>query len=112
VSRFWAPSNREDSVVNADSYLALSEQLASSYRRQGAILIQDNAWHHKGRGGLDLVPIQPALVGGTYWRVGEYGGKTFPTALGGTLGGVSWFSPLPHGRNSSRRENQDRRKPT
>lgn len=38
---------REDSVFNADSYLGFLEQLARSYRRQGAILIQDNASYHK-----------------------------------------------------------------
>ena len=38
---------REDSVFNADSYLSFLEQLARSYRRQGAMLIQDNASYHK-----------------------------------------------------------------
>ena len=38
---------REDTVFNAESYLAFLEQLARSYRRQGAILIQDNASYHK-----------------------------------------------------------------
>ena len=38
---------REDTVFNASSYLAFLEQLARSYRRQGAILIQDNASYHK-----------------------------------------------------------------
>jgi hypothetical protein len=38
---------REDRVFNADSYLSFLEQLARSYRRQGAILIQDNASYHK-----------------------------------------------------------------
>ncbi len=38
---------REDTVFNASSYLTFLEQLARSYRRQGAILIQDNASYHK-----------------------------------------------------------------
>ena len=38
---------REDTVFNASSYLAFLEQLARSYRRQGAMLIQDNASYHK-----------------------------------------------------------------
>lgn len=38
---------RQDTVFNADSYLTFLEQLARSYRRQGAILIQDNASYHK-----------------------------------------------------------------
>jgi transposase len=38
---------REDTIFNASSYLAFLEQLARSYRRQGAILIQDNASYHK-----------------------------------------------------------------
>ena len=40
---------REDTVFNAESYLAFLEQLARSYRRQGAILIQDNPSYHKDR---------------------------------------------------------------
>jgi transposase len=35
-----------DSVFNASTYLALLEQLARRYRRQGAMLIQDNASYH------------------------------------------------------------------
>ena len=38
---------REENVFNADTYLAFLDQLARSYRRQGAILIQDNASYHK-----------------------------------------------------------------
>jgi transposase len=38
---------RQDTVFNASSYLAFLEQLARRYRRQGAILIQDNASYHK-----------------------------------------------------------------
>jgi DDE superfamily endonuclease len=39
---------RQDSVFNADTYLAfLQQQVAPHYRRQGAILIQDNASYHK-----------------------------------------------------------------
>ena len=34
---------RQDTVFNAATYLAFLEQLARRYRRQGAILIQDNA---------------------------------------------------------------------
>ena len=34
---------RQDTVFNASTYLAFLEQLARCYRRQGAILIQDNA---------------------------------------------------------------------
>jgi transposase len=37
---------RPDTVFNACTYLAFLEQLARSYRRQGAILIQDNASYH------------------------------------------------------------------
>jgi transposase len=36
-----------DTVFNAESYLGFLEQLARSYRRSGAILIQDNASYHK-----------------------------------------------------------------
>ena len=38
---------RQDSVFNAETYLAFLELLARHYRRQGAILIQDNASYHK-----------------------------------------------------------------
>jgi transposase len=38
---------RQDEVFNADTYLDFLEQLARSYRRSGAILIQDNASYHK-----------------------------------------------------------------
>lgn len=38
---------RQDTVFNAVTYLAFLEQLARRYRRQGAILIQDNASYHK-----------------------------------------------------------------
>jgi len=38
---------RQDTVFNAGSYLGFLEQLARRYRRQGAILIQDNASYHK-----------------------------------------------------------------
>ncbi len=37
----------QDTVFNASTYLAFLEQLARSYRRRGAILIQDNASYHK-----------------------------------------------------------------
>ncbi len=40
---------RQDTVFNASTYLAFLQQLARSYRRQGAILIQDNASYHKDR---------------------------------------------------------------
>lgn len=38
---------RRDLVFNATTYLTFLEQLARRYRRQGAILIQDNASYHK-----------------------------------------------------------------
>lgn len=38
---------RQETVFNACTYLTFLEQLARSYRRQGAILIQDNASYHK-----------------------------------------------------------------
>jgi transposase len=38
---------RRDTVFNATTYLGFLEQLARRYRRQGAILIQDNASYHK-----------------------------------------------------------------
>ena len=38
---------RREARFNADSYLVFLEQLARSYRRRGAILIQDNASYHK-----------------------------------------------------------------
>jgi transposase len=38
---------RQDTVFNATAYLGFLEQLARRYRRQGAILIQDNASYHK-----------------------------------------------------------------
>ena len=40
---------RQDTVFNASTYLAFLEQLARRYRRQGAMLIQDNASYHKDR---------------------------------------------------------------
>jgi transposase len=38
---------RQDKVFNGATYLAFLEQLARRYRRQGVILIQDNASYHK-----------------------------------------------------------------
>jgi transposase len=38
---------RRDTVFNAATYLGFLEQLARRYRRQGAILMQDNASYHK-----------------------------------------------------------------
>jgi hypothetical protein len=40
---------RQDTVFNAENYLVFLEQLAQRYRRQGAILIQDNASYHKDK---------------------------------------------------------------
>ena len=37
---------RQDTVFNASTYFVFLEQLARSYRRQGAVLIQDNATYH------------------------------------------------------------------
>jgi hypothetical protein len=41
---------RQDTVFHASTYLAFLEQLALRYRRQGAMLIQDNASYNKERG--------------------------------------------------------------
>ena len=41
---------RQDIVFNASTYFAFLEQLARSYRRQGAVLIPDNATYHKDTG--------------------------------------------------------------
>jgi transposase len=41
---------RQDTVFNASTYVSFLEQLARRYRRQGAILIQDNAPYHKDAG--------------------------------------------------------------
>jgi transposase len=38
---------RQDAVFNATTHFAFLEQLARRYRRQGAILIQNNASYHK-----------------------------------------------------------------
>jgi hypothetical protein len=38
---------RQDAVFNASPYFAFLEQLARSYRQQGALLIQDRATYHK-----------------------------------------------------------------
>jgi transposase len=38
---------RQDTVFNATAYLGFLEQQGRRYRRQGAILIQDNASYHK-----------------------------------------------------------------
>ena len=38
---------QRDSVFNAETYLAFLQSLARRYRRQGAILIHDNASYHK-----------------------------------------------------------------
>jgi len=54
---------RQDTAFNTTTYLGFLEQLARRYRRQGAILIQDNASYHKKRRGLGLVQVQPALAG-------------------------------------------------
>ena len=48
---------RQETVFNASTYLAFLEQLAASYRRQGAILIQDNASYHIVEFGLALQKI-------------------------------------------------------
>jgi transposase len=41
---------KRDSVFNADTYLTfLEEQIAPRYRRQGAVLVQDNASYHKDK---------------------------------------------------------------
>ena len=40
---------KRDSVFNAGTYLGFMKQLARRYRRQGAILIQDNASYHKDK---------------------------------------------------------------
>ena len=40
---------QQDTVFNALTYLSFLKQLARHYRRQGAILIQDNASYHKDR---------------------------------------------------------------
>jgi transposase len=37
---------QQDSVFNAETYLAFLQSLARRYRRQGAILIHDNASYH------------------------------------------------------------------
>ena len=38
---------RQDTAFNANTYLGFLKQLARRYRRQGAIMIQDNASYHK-----------------------------------------------------------------
>lgn len=38
---------RQETVFNAATYLGFLEQIARRYRRQGAVLIQDNASYHK-----------------------------------------------------------------
>ena len=38
---------RQDTAGNANTYLGFLKQLARRYRRQGAIMIQDNASYHK-----------------------------------------------------------------
>ena len=41
---------QRDAVFNADTYLAFMEQrIAPRYRRQGALLVQDNASYHKDK---------------------------------------------------------------
>ena len=40
---------KRDTVFNAGTYLGFMKQLARRYRRQGAILIQDNASYHKDK---------------------------------------------------------------
>jgi transposase len=47
--KLWRPQfdYRQDTVFNASTYLGFLEQLARRYRRQGAIMIQDNAPYHK-----------------------------------------------------------------
>jgi len=54
---------RQDTVFNATTYLGFLEQLARRYRRQGAILIQDNASYHKDAEVWAWFKVQPALAG-------------------------------------------------
>ena len=55
---------RQDTGFNAITYLAFLEQLARSYRRRGAILIQDNASYHKdAEVCLEVVRRQSSQVG-------------------------------------------------
>jgi hypothetical protein len=66
---------RQDTVFNASTYLTFLEQLARCYRRQGAILIQDNASYHKdqdvwgwfgeNRHWLEVHQLPP------YWGIGS-----------------------------------------
>lgn len=61
---------QRDQVFNAQTYLDfLQRQIAPRYRRQGAILIQDNASYHKDKGvwawfrqnrsWMEVVPLPP-----------------------------------------------------
>lgn len=38
---------QRDEVFNAETYLSFLKKIAKHYRRQGAVLIQDNASYHK-----------------------------------------------------------------
>lgn len=69
---------RPDTVFHAATYRGFLEQLARRYRRQGAILIQDNA---QGRQGLGLVPVQPALAGSASVAVLLAGMEPYRTAV-------------------------------
>jgi transposase len=61
--------DREDTGFNASTYLTFLEQLARSYRGQGAILIQDNAsypkdaevwsWFRSNHHWLEVHPLPP-----------------------------------------------------
>jgi hypothetical protein len=80
---------RQETVFNASTYLAFLEQRAQGYRRQGAILIQDNASY----------PLRTAMCGVVWRESAVVGSSPTPTLLAGVE---------PHGKTVAiHAENRD-----
>ena len=56
---------RRDTAFNAGTYLAFLKQLARRYRRQGAMLIQDNASYHLNYAQIHFASVAAFVAG---WR--------------------------------------------
>ena len=69
---------RRDNLFNSVSYLTFLQQIARGYRRQGAVLIHDNASYHKdaeryGRG------LQTTVIGAEVHQLPSYCPELNPT---------------------------------
>lgn len=96
---------RQDTVFNASTYLAVLEQLTRCYRRQGAILIQDNASYHKTEtcgGGFERISPGWKSTNSRLTRrsrtprndCGNTRGEPEPT-IDTSLSRRSWLAPSP-----------------